>query len=130
MARPTYEEASPRALCYYVGPEVRRLRPAVRSQVDNNSEPDQYRETNERIMSEPRIELVQLANGDIALRRSDNPDEPLVTITISDQVQDLLPMDKIDIAQSMVEAGIERYRDIQLERVEQQEIAVATGMLH
>lgn len=81
-------------------------------------------------MSEPRIELVQLANGDIALRRSDNPDKPLVTITISDQVQDLLPMDKIDIAQSMVEAGIERYRDIQLERVEQQEIAVATGMLH
>ena len=81
-------------------------------------------------MSEPRIELVQLANGDIALRHSDNPDQPLVTINISDQVQDLLPMDRIDIAQSMVEAGIERYRDIQSDRVEQQEIAVASGMLH
>ena len=79
--------------------------------------------------SESRIELVQLANGDIALRRSDNPDEPLVVITISDQVDDLMPMDKIDIAQSMVEAGIERYRDIQVERVEEAH-TVNSGMLH
>lgn len=79
--------------------------------------------------SESRIELVQLANGDIALRRSDNPDEPLVIITISDQVDDLMPMDKIDIAQSMVEAGIERYRDIQVERVEEAH-SVNSGMLH
>ena len=81
-------------------------------------------------MSESRIELVQLPNGDIALRRSDKPNEPLVTITISEQVQDLLPMDKIDIAQSMVEAGIERYRDIQLERVEDSQTANDAGMLH
>ncbi len=80
--------------------------------------------------SEPRIELVQLANGDIALRRSDNPDEPLVTINISDQVQDLLPMDKIDIAQSMVEAGIERYRDIQLERIDDTQTAGHADILH
>ncbi len=79
--------------------------------------------------SESRIELVQLANGDIALRHSDNPDEPLVVITISDQVDDLMPMDKIDIAQSMVEAGIERYRDIQVERVEESQ-TVNSGMLH
>jgi len=81
-------------------------------------------------MSESRIELVQLPNGDIALRRSDKPEEPLVTISISEQVEDLLPMDKIDIAQSMVEAGIERYRDIQLERVEASQAANDTGMLH
>ena len=79
--------------------------------------------------AESRIELVQLANGDIALRHSDNPDEPLVVITISDQVDDLMPMDKIDIAQSMVEAGIERYRDIQVERVEESQ-TVNSGMLH
>ena len=79
-------------------------------------------------MAESRIELVQLENGDIALRRPDSPDEPLVTIRISDQVQDLMPMDKIDIAQSMVEAGIERYRDIQIERV--QDVEAAHGMLH
>ncbi|MGK0376155.1 MAG: hypothetical protein ACJA2E_002646 [Arenicella sp.] len=79
--------------------------------------------------SEARIELVQLANGDIALRHSDNPEQPLVVITISDQVDDLMPMDKIDIAQSMVEAGIERYRDIQVERVEESQ-TVNSGMLH
>lgn len=79
--------------------------------------------------SESRIELVQLANGDIVLRNSDNPDDPLVVITISDQVDDLMPMDKIDIAQSMVEAGIERYRDIQVERVEESQ-TVNSGMLH
>ena len=78
---------------------------------------------------ESRIELVQLANGDIALRHSDKPDEPLVVIKISDQVDDLMPMDKIDIAQSMVEAGIERYRDIQVERVEESQL-VNSGMLH
>lgn len=79
-------------------------------------------------MSESRIELVQLENGDIALRRSDAPEKPLVTISISDEVEDLLPTDKIDIAQSMVEAGIERYRDIQIERVE--EVQAVQGMLH
>ncbi len=79
--------------------------------------------------SESRIELVQLANGDIVLRNSDNPDDPLVIITISDQVDDLMPMDKIDIAQSMIEAGIERYRDIQVERVEESQ-TVNSGMLH
>ena len=81
------------------------------------------------ITSESRIELVQLANGDIALRHSDNPDEPLVIIKISDSVDDLMPMDKIDIAQSMVEAGIERYRDIQVERIEDSQ-TVNAGMLH
>ena len=81
------------------------------------------------ITSESRIELVQLANGDIALRHSDNPEEPLVIIKISDNVDDLMPMDKIDIAQSMVEAGIERYRDIQVERIEDSQ-TVNAGMLH
>lgn len=81
-------------------------------------------------MSEPRIELVQLPNGDIALRHSDKPDQPLVTINISDHVEDLLPVDKMDIAQSMVEAGIERYRDIQIERVEDAQTANEAGLLH
>lgn len=79
-------------------------------------------------MSESRIELVQLENGDIALRRSDSPDKPLVTIRISDEVEDLMPSDRIDIAQSMVEAGLERYQDIQVERVDHAE--PIQGLLH
>jgi len=78
---------------------------------------------------EARIELVQLSNGEIVLRNSENPDEPLVVINITDQVVDLMPMDKIDIAQAMIEAGIERYRDLQIERMEEAETANA-GLLH
>lgn len=77
---------------------------------------------------ETRIELVQLESGDIVLRYADEPEDPLVTISISEQVEDLMPLDRIDIAQAMVEAGIERYRDIQIERTE--EIEAAQGMLH
>jgi len=56
-------------------------------------------------MSDPVIELVQLENGDIVLRNSDNPNQPLVTIVISDKVANLQPEDKMDIANAMVEAG-------------------------
>lgn len=77
------------------------------------------------------IELVKLANGDIALRHSSKRDEPLVTISISDQVDGILSSDKIDIAQSMVEAGIDRYRHIQNQRVEQEkQLEVSSSLLH
>ena len=69
-------------------------------------------------MSNSIIELVQLENGDIVLRKSDNHDQPLVTISISDHVENVLPEDKLDIANAMVEAGIERYQEIQFKRVE------------
>ena len=81
-------------------------------------------------MSDPIIELVQLENGDIVLRQSDNPDNPLVTISISNQVENLLPEDKIDVANAMVEAGIERYHDIQFKRVEEEHVFPASDLLH
>jgi hypothetical protein len=85
-------------------------------------------------MSDPIIELVQLENGDIALRNSDNPDQPLVTISISEQVQNLLPGDRIDVANAMIEAGIERYQEIQFQRMEDDqsdlEQAQPSGLLH
>ncbi|MFT5573134.1 MAG: hypothetical protein ACI9FR_002067 [Cryomorphaceae bacterium] len=85
-------------------------------------------------MSDPIIELVQLENGDIALRNSDNPDQPLVTICISEQVQNLLPGDRIDVANAMIEAGIERYQEIQFQRMEDEqsdlEQVQSSGLLH
>ena len=81
-------------------------------------------------MSDPIIELVELENGDIVLRKSDKPDQPLVTISISDQVENLLPEDKIDIANSMIEAGIERYQEIQFKRVEDDMLMPASETLH
>jgi len=81
-------------------------------------------------MSESIIELVQLENGDIALRSSDNPDKPLVTISISEEVQNLLPGEKLDVANAMIEAGIERYQEIQFVRREEQYAVPDSVLLH
>lgn len=81
-------------------------------------------------MSDPIIELVQLKNGDIVLRSSDNPKEPLVTISISKGVENLLPGDRLEIANAMVEAGIESYQEIQFQRTEELRTAQESGLLH
>jgi hypothetical protein len=76
------------------------------------------------------IELVQLENGDIALRNSGTPDEPLLTINFSEQVRGALQADQMSVANAMVEAGINRYRDVQMERIKEGREAAQTGMLH
>jgi len=81
-------------------------------------------------MSDPVIELVKLENGDIALRNSDVPEEPLVTIVFSEQISSFLQMDQLEVARAMVEAGMSCYRDIHAERTEQVKQATEAGMLH
>lgn len=81
-------------------------------------------------MSDPVIELVKLENGDIALRNSEAPEEPLLTITYSDQVKGLLQFDQMDVAKAMVEAGMDRFREIQVQRIKEVEAAVQEGRLH
>ncbi|MFT6712160.1 MAG: hypothetical protein ACJATO_002549 [Arenicella sp.] len=76
------------------------------------------------------IELVQLENGDIALRNSEAPDQPLLTINFSEQVRGFLQADQMSVANAMVEAGINRYRDVQIERIKEGREAAQTGMLH
>lgn len=80
--------------------------------------------------TEPVIELVQLENGDIALRNSDAPEQPLLTINFSEQVREFLQLDQLTVAQSMVEAGINSYRLIQLERIKEAQQESATRTLH
>lgn len=80
--------------------------------------------------SEHVIELVQLPNGDIALRDSQNPERPLVTIKFSDAVENLLPADKLDIGKAMVEAGIQRFGEIQYQRGQDTQAANEAGLLH
>lgn len=76
------------------------------------------------------IELVQLENGDIALRNSDAPAVPLLTINFSEQVRSFLQADQMTVANAMVEAGINSYRDVQMERIKEESEAVEAGMLH
>ena len=81
-------------------------------------------------MSNRVIELVQLKNGDIVLRNSDDPDQPIVTISFSDAIQSMLPNDKMDISTAMVEAGIERFQEIQFERAEEVYSNNESSVLH
>ena len=81
-------------------------------------------------MSDPVIELIQLENGDIALRHSDAPDDHLVTIKFSEQLRGFLQFDQMEVARAMVEAGMESYREIQIQRVDEVKEATASGMLH
>ena len=79
---------------------------------------------------ETTVELVHLENGDIALRRADSPEQPMVVIRFSDSSLSLVAPDKMDIARAMVEAGIQRFGDIQSQRVEEAKAAAEQGMLH
>ncbi len=79
---------------------------------------------------ETTVELVHLNNGDIALRRADSPEQPMVVIRFSDTSLNLLAPDKLDIARAMVEAGIQRFGEIQLRRVEEAKEAADQGLLH
>jgi len=86
--------------------------------------------SNSNSNEEAVIELVQLENGDIALRNSDTPDEPLLTITFSDQVRSFLQSDQMLVAHSMVEAGMDKYRDIQMQRIQEVAEERPSGLLH
>jgi hypothetical protein len=81
-------------------------------------------------MTDPVMELIKLENGDIALRNSDAPEEVLLTISFSDQLQGFLQSDQLEIARAMVVAGMDRYRDIQIERMEEAKQVSETGVLH
>lgn len=81
-------------------------------------------------MSDPVIELVKLENGDIALRHSDTPEVHLITISFSQQVQEFLQFDQLEVARAMVEAGMNSYRNIQIARIAEAQQATKTGMLH
>ena len=52
-------------------------------------------------------EIVELANGEIALQRADDSGEPLVAIRFSRESLYFLNEAKFDIAKAMIEAGLE-----------------------
>ena len=58
------------------------------------------------------LEIIELANGDIVLKRAEHDEEPLVTIRFSDLARSFVEEDAIDIAKAMIQAGIEAAADI------------------
>ena len=65
------------------------------------------------------FEIIELPNGDVALRRADETGEPLVSIRFSKESLYFLNEAKIDIAKAMIEAGLEAAGDIQDTPVEE-----------
>jgi hypothetical protein len=53
------------------------------------------------------LELAQLPDGTIVLRRSDDPDNPLVKIDFSEESKAMLNGQEINVAKEMIRAGIE-----------------------
>ncbi len=81
-------------------------------------------------MADPVMELIKLENGDIALRNSEEPEDVLLTISFSEQLRGFLQSDQLEIARAMVVAGMDRYRDIQIERMEEAKQVSESGVLH
>ncbi|NWN91715.1 hypothetical protein HLV39_09450 [Marinobacter adhaerens] len=58
-------------------------------------------------MSPSFFEIVQLNNGDYALRRIDDDSAPLVRISFSNEARDMLDDKEMSVAKAMIAAGIE-----------------------
>ncbi|MBS3805102.1 MAG: hypothetical protein KGY54_11170 [Oleiphilaceae bacterium] len=59
-------------------------------------------------MSASFFEIVQLKDGDYALRRIDDDESaPLVRISFSGETKDMMDDKEIDVAKAMIAAGIE-----------------------
>ena len=52
-------------------------------------------------------EIVEIAEGEIVLRRADEDGEPLVSISFSDEALYFLNNHRFSVAKAMIEAGLE-----------------------
>ena len=58
-------------------------------------------------MSPSFFEIVQLTNGDYALRRIDDDSAPLVKISFSEEAREMMEERDMSVAKAMIAAGIE-----------------------
>jgi hypothetical protein len=53
------------------------------------------------------LEIVELANGDVALQRAEDEGEPLVVIQFSEESRVYLMDATLEVARAMIQAGIQ-----------------------
>ena len=53
------------------------------------------------------LEIVELANGDIVLRRAGDEGKALLKIEFSDEARQYLPSGRLEVARVMIHAGIQ-----------------------
>ncbi|QKX18121.1 hypothetical protein [Microbulbifer sp. YPW1] len=84
-------------------------------------------------MSSETYEIIELSNGDVALRRAGHKEDPLVRIHFSEESLEFLREHKIAIARAMLEAGIEAVQDInelEPEPFEEEEVDITEHTIH
>lgn len=72
-------------------------------------------------MSSPFLEIVQLADGEIVLKRSDQEGAPLVEIRFSEESKEYIGDTGIDIAKAMIQAGIQAVAHLNEDSFEQED---------
>ncbi|MEW5248455.1 hypothetical protein [Microbulbifer sp. 2201CG32-9] len=84
-------------------------------------------------MSSETFEIIELANGDIALRRAGHREDPLVRIHFSEESLHFLREHKIIIARAMLEAGIEAVQNIgdsDVDFIDEEEVEPVNHTIH
>ncbi|WP_237056007.1 hypothetical protein [Microbulbifer sediminum] len=84
-------------------------------------------------MSSETFEIIELANGDVALRRAGQKEDPLVRIHFSDASSEFLREHKIAVARAMLEAGIDAVQNIDeiaAEYLEEEELEPVNHTIH
>ena len=62
-------------------------------------------------------EIVMLPNGDVILQRADHTEEPVVTISFSEDAKAYLQEARLDIARIMIDAGIDAVEQLSADEV-------------
>lgn len=77
------------------------------------------------------LEIVELENGQIVLRRADGEGEPLVKIEFSEETKSFLAESFMDVAKTMIGAGVQLVGDMyDLYDVEEHGAEANSRMLH
>ena len=63
-------------------------------------------------MTSAFLEIVELGNGDVVLRRADGKGEPLVRISFSDESKTYMAHARVEIAKAMLHTGIQTYAQL------------------
>lgn len=56
---------------------------------------------------ETLLEIIELENGDLAIRRADEEGEPLIVVAFSDELRETLEEKCVDVGRMMLTAGIQ-----------------------
>ncbi|MFV8782458.1 hypothetical protein [Microbulbifer aggregans] len=84
-------------------------------------------------MSSETFEIIELSNGDVALRRAGHKEDPLVRIHFSEESLHFLREHKVAIARAMLEAGIEAVQDLnelEPEPFEEEDVDLTEHTIH